>query len=229
MIILTPNAATSQVAALLTQYPNLKVVSSSKEEIIISGTINKIRSYKDYPIEIVADIKVCIPINQDVFPSVFDEGNCIDHQFPHRYKNGELCLATSFDMRKHFLSRFDLIQWMEDFVEPYYYSYSYYKQFGVYPFGDRSHGGSGILQSYQDYFEELDMDTLASILLQIKENDSYRGHHLCFCGSKKKMRNCHGNKIIWFYNNSTLRKQLSDDIDLCIKEAEYERDRKTAK
>lgn len=229
MIVLTSDAATIQVAALLTQYPGLRIVSSNKDKIIIAGQINRIRSYKNYPIEIIADIKVCIPINQDVFPLIFDEGKCIDTNYPHRYRSGELCLATSFDIRKHFLTGFDLIQWMEDFVETYYYSYLYYKQFGVYPFGDRSHGGSGILQSYQDYFEEHDMDVLANILIKIKEIDSYRGHHFCFCGSGKKMRNCHGDKIILFYNNNALRKQLSDDMTLCIKEAEYERDRKTTK
>ena len=131
MIVLTSDAATVQVAALLTQYPNLEIISSNMDEIIIVGQINKIRSFKNYPIEINADIKVCVPINQDVFPSIFDEGKCIDTNYPHRYRSGELCLATSFDIRKHFLTGFDLVQWMEDFVETYYYSYLYYKQFGV--------------------------------------------------------------------------------------------------
>ena len=46
---------------------------------------------------------------------------------------------------------------ISDFIEryllPYLYSYTYYKKYGKVPFGEREHGSFGIISFYKEYFE----------------------------------------------------------------------------
>ena len=212
------SAAMVQVAALLQKYPNLEIASKAENEIVITGWIHIARIFNDFPLIKNVQLEITIPIAQERFPYVKDTGGHIDTKYPHRYLSGRLCLATEIDLNLHFLDGFDLLRWMDDFVEPYYYSHEYYQRFGCYPFGDREHGYLGAIQSYCDWFATPQMDTVASILLQIEANDHYRGHHLCFCGSGKKMRDCHGQKILCFYQHPQLRSQLISDLNNLRKE-----------
>ena len=81
---------------------------------------------------------------------------------------------------------------------------------------DASYWGS--VQSYCDWFSAPEPDTVAPILLQIEANEQYRGHHSCFCGSGRKMRDCHGQKILYFYQYPELREQLISDLKNIRKE-----------
>lgn len=218
VIFESSSAAMVQVASLLQKYPDLEIASEADSEIVITGWIQIARTFNDFPIVKKVQLEITIPIAQDCFPYVKDTGGHIDTKYPHRYLSGRLCLATEIDLRLHFLDGFDLLRWMDDFVEPYYYSHDYYQRFDCYPFGDRQHGHLGAIQSYSDWFATPQMDTVASILLQIEANDHYRGHHLCFCGSGKKMRDCHGQKILCFYQHPQLRSQLISNLNNLRKE-----------
>ena len=84
-----------------------------------------------------------------------------------------------------------VVSWMQEFVEPYFFSYEYYQRFGCFPFGERSHGIEGILQSFGDVFQETDNIKVCKILMFIY-SDRYRDHLPCPCGSGKKYKNCCG-------------------------------------
>ena len=226
------SAAMAQVAALLQKYPNLEIASKAETEIIITGWIHIARIFNDFPLIKNVQLEITIPIAQERFPYVKDTGGHIDTKYPHRYLSGHLCLATEIDLKLHFLDGFDLLQWMDDFVEPYYFSHEYYQRFGCYPFGDRAHGYLGAIQSYCDWFSVSRLDTISSILIQIQANNHYRGHHLCFCGSGKKMRDCHGQQILYFYQYPQLRRHLITDLNNLrkeLQELEYERNRSSSK
>lgn len=98
---------------------------------------------------------------------------------------------------------------MLEFVEPYFFSYEYYQRFGCFPFGERSHGIEGVLQSFGDVFQETDNIKVCKILKFIY-SDRYRGHLPCPCGSGKKMRACHGDSIKPFFVNDGLKKIVED-------------------
>ena len=212
VIFESSSAARTQIAALLLNYPDLHISSETESEFVITGHIRIARVFNDFPVVKNVQLEIIIPIAQDYFPYVKDTGGHVDQDYPHRYTSGVLCLATEIDLKLHFVDGFDLVRWMDDFVEPYYYSHDYYQRFGCYPFGDRTHGHFGAVQSYCDWFTTQDLNTVASIMLQIEANDNYRGHHPCFCGSGKKMRDCHGPKILLFYLHSQLRTQLLSDL-----------------
>lgn len=209
-----------QVTNLLQEYPGLQIVSEQSNKLVIAGTVHVARIFDDFPVVMDVELEITIPIGQRGWPTVKDIGGAIDAKYPHLYPDGTLCLATEIDFSLHFADGFDIVRWMEDFVEPYYFSHEYYQRYGCYPFGDRAHGFCGVIQSYCDVFSMPKFDQVLQILIGIMNSISYRGHHPCFCGSGRRMRDCHGQQIFPFYQHPHLRSQLIQDVDYLRKELE---------
>ena len=88
------------------------------------------------------------------------------------------------------------------------YTYKYYENYGVYPFGERSHGRYGDLEYLKELFNIDNVIPLLNIILFLATS-KYRGHCMCPCGSNKRLRNCHGDifqKII----NAGLQNEFKD-------------------
>lgn len=181
------------VDKLLIEYPNLIIEESGRNHIprCLQGTFvmnvshNNIRFIKTYAVKIV--------LHEDKIPSVKDIGHHIDVNYPHKYKNRELCLGTDTEIILTCTSNenFDLYLWFNKFVISYFYSYEYYNRMGEYPFGERSHGSNGILEFYMDIFNIKNHNQAYEFLKFINKQQIYRGHLLCPCGSGKRIRNCH--------------------------------------
>lgn len=190
-MILTYSEAYGQVQNLLKVYPKLKPIESDSEKIRLYGLIEVYRSACNYILQKEYPIEIIIPINSNEFPTVIDKGNMIAQEYPHRYTNGELCLETNTAIKLRFIDGFDLVAWMDEFVEPYFFSYEYYSRYGEFPFGERPHGLEGIVHTYQQLFHADNLQQACSLLVYAAE-DNYRGHIQCPCKSGKKLRNCHG-------------------------------------
>lgn len=190
-MIFSKESALQQVNSLLQIYDKLHIEKESNQEIILTGEILVNRTASSYTLYKTYHIEVHIPFESDKLPYVFDIGNAIDSNYNHQYKDGPLCLETDFAIRIRFVDGLNLVSWMQEFVEPYFFSYEYYQRFGCFPFGERSHGIEGILQSFGDVFQETDNIKVCKILMFIY-SDCYRGHLPCPCGSGKKYKNCCG-------------------------------------
>ena len=194
MIVISKEDSNGQVASLLERYPNLRIIRQYDSQIDIKGKIlinrncEKISVYKEYGIEI------SVPLNSDKLPTVRETEHYI-RNYPHIYSNRTLCLATDTDLYLHFREGFDLGAWMEEYVELYFVSYEYYKRYGVFPFGERSHGSKGMLEFYCDYFK-IPGSKQAKEFISYIVTTEYKGHHPCPCGSGKKLRNCHKDSIL---------------------------------
>lgn len=81
----------------------------------------------------------------------------------------------------------------------YLYTYRYYEEYGIYPFGERSHGIMGDLEYIKELFNVKEWGQVFDIMHFIA-NFSYRGHLLCPCGSGKRLRNCHGDILMKVMN-----------------------------
>lgn len=209
-----------RIRELLDYYPNLRLMEDTDESSEVSGTITIHRKIDQFVLYKTYQITVVIPKTNGQLPYVIDSGCAIDKGYSHRYKDGRLCLSTDIDMKVAFDSSPSLVSWMEEFVEPFYVSYEYYRRYGIYPMGERNHGEEGIVQSYMDLFA---LDGLSSLrVLNHIVNGVYRGHQPCPCGSGKKTRNCHGELIRRFKNNGLLFSQAKADFIGIIKRAEYE-------
>ena len=193
-----------QLQELLTYYTELKIDKTKETNLIsLSGFITVARQYNGYTINNNYNLKILIPLCDDELPSVIDIGMHIDKSYPHRYEDGELCLETDAYMGYCFSSGYTMLKWMKNIVEPYYYTYEYHKRFGEYPFGERAHNIEGVLQTYQQIFEETDIKKVYKLLRAIS-TQKYKGHLRCPCESGLITRNCHGRILLKFYCDNQL-------------------------
>ena len=212
MIILTPEAANSQIKELINYYPDLKITTSFSDEIRLRGKLHIFRTALNYTLNRSFEVELRIPINSEELPVIMDLEGAIDDSYPHRYLSGALCLETDTAIRLRFIDGFQLIPWIEEFVEPYFFSYAYYSRFGSFPFSERPHGVIGIINTYQDLFDEKDLKTTAALLRFCGER-TYRGHIGCPCGSGKKLRDCHGTVLFPIMTDSRKQEIVINDLE----------------
>lgn len=189
-----------QIADLTAHYPDLSITQNDSTTILLQGSINVCRIYNDYSVDKDYQVKICISKNGMSLPYVVSLDNYISSDYPHQYSNGMLCLETDTAMYLHFIDGFNLVEWMRDYVEVYFFSYEYYQRYLTFPFGERGHGVIGICQTYKDYLHCNNLGETLRIMNHIVSK-SYRGHEMCPCGSQKKLRQCHGRYMMNFYND----------------------------
>ena len=134
------NNLKEQVNDVLSQYPQLTVDETDSNQIRLYGTINVNRSACNYTLQKNYLIEILLPDSDKELPKIKSVDNCIDKSYPHQYKDGTLCLETDGTVKLRFIDNFNLIEWMDEYVEPYFFSYEYFSRFGFFPFGERSHG-----------------------------------------------------------------------------------------
>ncbi len=201
-----------QINELLVRYPNLSVVEADSLKIRLNGYVDINRSAKGFVLNQSYKIIVNVFLDGRTLPIVCDDGGAIADNYHHKYTDGSLCLATSTDIRLRFIDGFNLAQWMDEYVEVYFFSYEYYQRFGTFPFGERSHGIEGVLETYSEIFDEQDAANLASLMMYVYNGNSYRGHVLCPCNSNKRLRQCHGKTLYPFLTDPKRRAIVSADV-----------------
>lgn len=155
---------------------------------IIAGTIlfdyNNIKDKYDIEINISNNYPKTIPL-------VCETKGKIPKDWHH---NGEyFCLETPFGVWEIFRKQETLLNFVDNLVVPYLFSYSYFKKTGD-SSKEHAHEARGVLDDYKKRFNIKD-DLLAFKLLRILVEHDYRGHASCPCGSGKKLRKCHGKYI----------------------------------
>lgn len=181
-----------QIQEVIIRFPELKL-SKTNNNILISGKIDINCEHLDE--HIIDEYEVMIIINNypEKLPMIRETNKRIPLKYGHVYKDGELCLATEDEIKLTLGENFTLNQWIDNFVIPYFFGYSYFEKYGVMPFGERSHGARGIKEFYKDFFG---VDTEKKAISFLKfissfKNYKYKGHHICPCGSGKRIRDCH--------------------------------------
>ena len=124
-----------------------------------------------------------------------------------------MCLEIDTVIKLKFLNGMTLSEWMLNYVETYFFSYEYFKRYGVFPFGERAHGIIGLLDYYGEKLNETDL-TKTYYLMRYIATKPYRGHFKCPCGSQKHLRDCHGKYVIAYYNNFDAYEFLKQDLSL---------------
>ena len=84
-------------------------------------------------------------------------------------------------------------------VYNFFLSQKHFEVHGTWPFGDRRHGNNGLFDFYQEQFGTEDKTTIAKYLWFLSQ-DKIKGHWNCPCGSGKRLRNCHREKIYTLKN-----------------------------
>lgn len=193
-----------EVAKLIESYQTLCYIGEKDGKAIITGNVLVHKVYNDFPVYKEFCVKIEIPHNySETLPEVWEIGNQIEDSYQHRYSDGKLCLAADSEMKIDFLKGLSLTEWVEKYIIAYFFSYEYYKRFGEYPFGERSHGSLGTLEFYSSYFGIDDVVKTYKFMEKLRSL-KYRGHDKCPCGSEKKARNCHGTIIIDLFRTGAI-------------------------
>ena len=133
------------------QYPNFKI-SQQNDNCTISGPIKLDHIYRDVRMTGLFELEINVSVDfPNTLPVVRELTEKIDRNYPHLYTNGQFCLASNLELKIYFLKNKNIATFVDDYIIPYLYTYCYYEKYGVYPYGERSHGIMGDLE----YLKEL--------------------------------------------------------------------------
>lgn len=197
--------------------PKMEITGRENGNYVIEGTYNLSSSYKEIYLYRKYNIMIKVPeIYPEKLPQVFDIDNIIPKEFEHFYTDGSLCLGSPMELYLSALEH-EISEFLIKHIDSYLYSATYFIKYNCqFPYGERSHGLMGILEFWKEYLSTNDFGIIYNVMDYISK-DNYRGHNLCPCGSKEKVRNCHGNKILPIIKNS-LSNIVKGEINLFDKE-----------
>ena len=124
------------------------------------------------------------------------------HVYP---SHGNLCLGAPREIQERCPPGTRLCQFIDDLVVPYFYGLSHFEQHGRWPWGERSHGMLGLLESYAERRIESTVEGVVQDLKLLrmlngwkelgKYLTKYKNRRLCLCGSQRLFAECH--PIAW--------------------------------
>ena len=179
-----------QLQDLCASYPSFHLNDTNAAGTTLSGHIRREALYAG----VIMDLDFLVSIHLAVdypasCPRVFPSNGSVPRSF-HSFRDGSLCLGASYEVVKRFRDNPTLTGFLEGLLIPYLYSCRFKQLYGSMPYGERSHGPEGVLESYQEIFGVKSPSAISGFL-KIVVSGKYRGHLLCPCGSGMKLRNCH--------------------------------------
>jgi len=102
-----------------------------------------------------------------------------------------LCLFYP-DAREWYWSRDEsFLDFLKTPVNDHFLSQIYFRQYGKWPFGEMRHGVYGCFDFYAEKLGTANINVIISALECLESGKAPKGHWACYCGSGKRMRNCH--------------------------------------
>lgn len=115
-------------------------------------------------------------------------------------KTGELCLFLPEERWKAWRRDEGFAAFLTKPVNLYLLGQLYFEQHGRFPFGERGHGLIGVFEYYAEELETNDIRVLFRCLDYLSKKE-IKGHWECYCGSGKRMRDCHWETILALRQN----------------------------
>lgn len=143
-----------QFLALQERHPALRLMRDVRSGVLqVEGHVGFCGEHNSRVIRNRFRVKLRIPPDFPHSPPVvFETGGKIPSDYSHLIQDGSLCLGVPLEVDLVFALDRTLLRFIDDLVIPYLFGYSYYKEFGEMPFGERCHSAEAVLQSYQEYF-----------------------------------------------------------------------------
>ena len=231
---------------LQAHYPSLKVHVKDKKLFEIIGSlrfsmafsgegkpyvINPPQNYNE-GVKIEDEYKVRIELRGSEFsnlPQVYESDGRLEKiardrnlrlEGLHINPSGAACLCIQQEETDNLPSGFNLKDFFNNLVIPFFYAQSYFEKNNTWPWGQYSHGVWGFIEWYLR--QEKPVSTKTDDLLQrlqrygnewtkiktvLAPNYRIKGHHNCICGKMEKMRNCHPEVLRGFWR---LKQDISD-------------------
>lgn len=184
------------VEALLRDYPDLRIIPTGDESLKVGGQMrfcvcgpNNQLIEDGYSVEIV--FPAAFPAE---IPSAFETGGRIPADF-HKLVDGSLCLAAPTELMLQLGPDSTLGDFVERFVIPYLFGFSYLERHGAMPYGELAHGKEGLRQHFATLFGVADRHTALEFvrLASLKRRRANKAP--CPCGSGRRLGRCHHRKV----------------------------------
>jgi hypothetical protein len=98
-------------------------------------------------------------------------------------------------VKRKFLSKPSLLNFINNCLIPFLFSFSFFEKYGEMPFGEVAHGVHGLISGYKKEFDTTDIWIIYRLMKYLCDY-SYPGFDPCPCGSGKRLFECHGEKIL---------------------------------
>lgn len=186
-----------QMEEVQAQHKNLQLNADIYRKYSVVGSIAFVFPIGTHRITDRYEIRLDIPDSYpDMPPIAFETGGKITQSFMHFMGRGNFCLEAPVEVRRRFSLHKNLCRFIDDQIIPYLATYSYKKEYGKPPFGERSHGVPGLLEYYAEF---LQLDNAQPIpvlrLLKCLADSVFLPNIMCPCGSGKRFGDCHYQKI----------------------------------
>ncbi|MGL4652841.1 hypothetical protein [Cetobacterium sp.] len=139
--------------------------------------------------------EICIKIYDNKFHSCYELNNEIPREYHHHtgeedieLKTTSLCLGSNAEIKSFLEKTSNLSKFIDMFIIPYFFNFSYFDKFGEEMWSGYSHGRVGIKEYFFDKFNIINEEILIKIMELIQKNKYYLN---CPCGSKKAFDRCH--------------------------------------
>lgn len=138
-------------------------------------------------------IEIELPSNYpETVPIVRETGGRVS-RIPDNHFNtldGEVCLFALNERWQHFPAGATLLDFLNGPVRNHFLGLSLRELGEPWPFGERSHGRAGIIESYSELLGTDDESTIVRYVEYLSK-PKLKGHWPCPCGSGRKIRQCH--------------------------------------
>ena len=209
-----------QMIEVQTKHPNLELIRNASGVLYIQGRVGFTMEHKSHTIEDSYNLEFKIPWDYpDSPPAVYETEGKVTKDFEHFMAAGNFCLEAPVEVRRRFAEHKNLLRFIDDQVIPYLFNYSYKRDYGTLPFGERAHGALGLLEYYKEFFETSGIDALK--LLKCLADGLTAPFMICPCGKGRKLKDCHGPKLDELRSHLPAKwfeKELQEMIQLAKKE-----------
>jgi hypothetical protein len=183
----------SIISELDSGYPNLYAYVL-EDRVVVKGTF----AVRDKGIELdryTVEIRVPLRFPADL-PALKEVGGRIPRTSDfHTNPDGTACLyieeALSYELAKPIET---LTDYLEGPVRNYFIGQSLVAKGGTWPFGEHDHGADGIKSVYSKLLGTNDTNEIRRYL-QCFSQSKVKGHFDCPCGSGKRIRDCHQERL----------------------------------
>ncbi len=198
-----------EIVLVRSKFPKLSLVSESVWEgvIDINATYGGIHIVDAFQIKIgvFQDFPTELPIVNEIggrVKLIAEKYGITDYRDLHvNPRNDTICLCVKQEAKHKVPSGSTFVVFLDNLVVPYFFALSYYEKNQIWPWGEYSHGGLGLLEYYSDNKISLtneDFDLLTSSLrgeekwnLYSKRFKDFNLSKKCVCGSEKSFGFCH--------------------------------------
>ena len=195
------------------KHPSLHLRPMDDDAWEIFGKLHFSGKFQLRTVEDVYQIRIYVPPKYpQVLPRVWELGSRISDDY-HKFSDEALCLGTSLDVKVNFHKHPNLLGFIEESIVPYFFRYSYKLKYGIFPFGDRSHGIDGVIEHYKELFSTHDLIDVVK-LLGILVCQNYQEDQQCPCLSGKTIEQCHGDVLLKLLEYQSIDEYIDDFLEI---------------